>query len=967
MNPLFQHLRRLTAAAVVLFLLAAMTPPVLADAAQEPFRCLTLEELQDKFPEGKYWNGGDPDRWTETPCTHHGNCPNGGGCGCNSFMGLSIQCMGFAEKLGYDATGFNPRENKNGWYTYKSSSALQNLKPGDIVRRNGHSMYVIGVDGENVTIADCNSKDRSCNIRWGGTVTKSNLSVNFEEVRSAPFPLALSYSDLCQRYSSNGIVTISQEATLYSSPCTTQIQEDSIPVTTAPAGSQWGVTRLYLNPAGEYWYKTNYAGTTCYLYAGNGTFAGSPGKVAISGVSAPVDQAQGVGFPIQGQISTATLALTKVGAYIYENSTNTLIMPSEDTPAGKYSYSIYGSVVDKQLTFGALELGNYTYAIKAWVENHHANGGNLTVEENEVLLYQSTFSVHTKPCSHSFTAINDGQSLQAYRCSKCSYGYTVTVYATDYMALCQRYLSHGTVTVCADTSLYTLPSQNQGGSQVLCAAPSGSQWQVTGLVANSQGQYWYESVYHNLSCYLFAGDGLFQPDNGSITISGVSAPDDTYFRSGFPIAGVISSDTLPLTRVGAYIYEGSTDKLILSSEDTPTGHYSYSIRNNTVDKQLTFGSLAMGSYIYAIKASVTNHHANGGTLTAEETEVLLYESTFAVNTSNCSHSYQSQETAAATCTQMGLTTHTCSDCGYAYTVTVFPNGKHSYGDWMTELAPTYAEKGLQSRTCVHCGAVESQSLPLLQNPVTQWNITLGDSIGVSFRVTAGADIQVTVDGEETPCTVQEDVVTVKLAATQMTDAIALRVDGVTLPETYSVRQYAQTILSGDYDDATKALVEAMLLYGGAAQAYFEHNTQSLASEGLSGELPVPERKVAARLSGKLDNLSYYGATLLHENKIAVRIYFQGSLKGLTFTVNGTAVAPAEKDGMYYVEVAQINPQALADAVTVTVTDGSSVMTVRYSPMDYIVRMYYRADSQAATKTLVQALYGYHLAAKAYTA
>lgn len=148
---------------------------------------LNLSQLQQKFPHGKYWNGGNSDSYTSSPCNHHGSCRYNGSCGCNSFLGLSIQCMGYAEKLGYDATGYNPRNNSNGWYTYTSSSALDSLKPGDIVRykNDKHSIYVTGVNGDTVTYTDCNS-DGHCIIRWNATISKSTLRSSFTYVRSAP-------------------------------------------------------------------------------------------------------------------------------------------------------------------------------------------------------------------------------------------------------------------------------------------------------------------------------------------------------------------------------------------------------------------------------------------------------------------------------------------------------------------------------------------------------------------------------------------------------------------------------------------------------------------------------------------------------------------------------------------------------------------------------------------------------------
>ena len=71
--------------------------------------------------------------------------------------------------------------------------------------------------------------------------------------------------------------------------------------------------------------------------------------------------------------------------------------------------------------------------------------------------------------------------------------------------------------------------------------------------------------------------------------------------------------------------------------------------------------------------------------------------------------------------------------------------------------------------------------------------------------------------------------------------------------------------------------------------------------------------------------------------------------------------------MYYIDVADINPQDLDDTLNVVVTDGESSLAVQYSPLIYISRMYHKSGSDAANKTMVQAMYNYHLAAKAYLA
>lgn len=261
----------------------------------------------------------------------------------------------------------------------------------------------------------------------------------------------------------------------------------------------------------------------------------------------------------------------------------------------------------------------------------------------------------------------------------------------------------------------------------------------------------------------------------------------------------------------------------------------------------------------------------------------------------------------------------------------------------------------------------------LTGNVLRWGVTLNDQIAVGFDMAIDAEdeIAVTVDGTDASFAkkANEDGtyrITVSLAAAQMTDAIAISVNGTALSNTYSVREYADVILDGAYDDVTKNLVKSMLVYGGAAQTYFDYNTGSMANEGIASTLPTPEGENVLTTSGQISGLAFYGATLLCKEKTAVRLYFNGSIEGVSFAANGKAVDAAQKDGKSYVEIAGINPAQLGNKITLTATKGSETITVTYSPLTYILRMYSKEASVAELKTLVQALYGYYQAAVAYT-
>jgi len=254
-----------------------------------------------------------------------------------------------------------------------------------------------------------------------------------------------------------------------------------------------------------------------------------------------------------------------------------------------------------------------------------------------------------------------------------------------------------------------------------------------------------------------------------------------------------------------------------------------------------------------------------------------------------------------------------------------------------------------------------------------WNITLGDDIGVNFYLNStDYTVTTTLNGEEVAPIISQNVATVNVAAAQMTDIIGLTVKnaGETVhTDEYSVCEYAQYLLNGNYSAGTKHMVKTMLDYGAKAQTYFDYKTENLANAGyeLNKEAVIPSETEEMTISGSIAGGSFYGATLVFRNKVAVRYYFNitGAIDGYTFTANGQSCDAQQAGDRYYVEVANINPQELDKAVALTVSDGTDTMEISYSPMNYIVRMSAKEDTSDALKSLLSAMYGYHAAAKAF--
>ena len=93
----------------------------------------TIDALRQKYPQDSTWNG--------------------------SFE-FATECAGFARLMFYEYYGFSPNK-------LEKSYDLNSLKPGDILRYDGngtgsvgHEVWVLGVNGDNITVVECN---------WGGT------------------------------------------------------------------------------------------------------------------------------------------------------------------------------------------------------------------------------------------------------------------------------------------------------------------------------------------------------------------------------------------------------------------------------------------------------------------------------------------------------------------------------------------------------------------------------------------------------------------------------------------------------------------------------------------------------------------------------------------------------------------------------------------------------------------------------
>ena len=251
--------------------------------------------------------------------------------------------------------------------------------------------------------------------------------------------------------------------------------------------------------------------------------------------------------------------------------------------------------------------------------------------------------------------------------------------------------------------------------------------------------------------------------------------------------------------------------------------------------------------------------------------------------------------------------------------------------------------------------------PVQAAEVLQWGITLNDGISVSFQVSG--DAQFTVGGEPVEATKENGLYTIKLAAPQLTEEITVTADGVNAG-TYTARDYLEGLIQGEYPAELKALALSLLHYGAAAQTYFGYNTGNLANAGYEDTYTDPGIPPSESLTVTGSGPTFYAASLVYRDKIAIRFYFIGSIEGYSFTVDGTALSPVASGDMHYIEVPSISPDALDRQVELVASDGVNSLAVSYSPLIYISRQC--ATGSEELKPLLKALYAYHLQAKNYT-
>lgn len=166
---------------------AQMAPASLAESSlvetvsAEEEALAALNDLREVFPEGMYWNHMGVEDWdeftvTDTPCQHDLYWD----AYCNGYSGgiqelfpqfePMEQCLGFTALLSDLVFGEDAPVNTFTDYTL--------LRPGDHIRLelSEHSMTVLTVEEDGITVVECNSDYEHCRISWDRFLSWEDLA-----------------------------------------------------------------------------------------------------------------------------------------------------------------------------------------------------------------------------------------------------------------------------------------------------------------------------------------------------------------------------------------------------------------------------------------------------------------------------------------------------------------------------------------------------------------------------------------------------------------------------------------------------------------------------------------------------------------------------------------------------------------------------------------------------------------------
>ena len=681
--------KRLLACLLAVVMLVGVAPIAdIGGAAIKASAGYTLEQLKSEYPQDSSWKG---------------SYDNASSCHGWALM--------VADKFyGFSSTDQNRCRNWSKTYNYN------NVKSGDVIRhpssQGGHTAWVIGVSGENLTLAECNFPSNGV-IHWGTrTVTKSYL-----------YSLKVQYTG--ETY------TLSAPYDMYdpshSTPAVPDIAFFNI---TKADNSDAGLSGDVPTLSGQYkyWFKKNTDETNYYI-----------------------------NLYIDDKLVRDHDSTDSSGFYSYIVDTS-LYSNGEHIMKLDYTYPSGCVTVEKKFVVnnGIIYFGISTPDNGDW---------SLTDIETPTISgdYKFWFKKLNSDTNYYVNIFVDNQLVLDHGTVDDA-GYVSYVVNSAYYRNgaheIKAVLAHSTG---AETAVKKFNVEN-GIIYFGISTPDNADWSLTDVetpTISGEYKFWFKKLNSDTNYYVnIFVDNQLVLDHGTVDDAGYVSyvVNSAYYSNGtHEIKAVLAHSTGAETAVKKFTVSNTKYTVTFNANGG-----SCSTASKSVISGSTYGTLPTPTRAgYTFDGWYTS--ATGGTKITSSTKVTATGNHTLYAHWTCNHSYTSQIVTAATCSSTGTKKYTCKTCGNTYTETIAKDannhtggtelknaksatcgeagytgdtcckgcsavltkgsvipaaGSHSFGAWKQTKAPTCTAKGEKTRTCSVCGKTETLAVDKLAHTYT---------------------------------------------------------------------------------------------------------------------------------------------------------------------------------------------------------------------------------------------------------
>lgn len=205
--------------------------------------------------------------------------------------------------------------------------------------------------------------------------------------------------------------------------------------------------------------------------------------------------------------------------------------------------------------------------------------------------------------------------------------------AKDYADLCETYPTSFEALVYQEAQLMSQPCTEQvdEASELLDSLAPGQKLQISGLLKNEEGEYWYKTE-GDVSGYVRAETvqvSRFLYDD--VTVENIKAPSALRQGRSFNIKGQIETGSNGIYSVRSQVFSlnDETQEPVFTTADLVESDH-YSLKNSNISDDLAFRELPLGSYRFELAAVIGSYYVGLGQLQVHWETVSLWNSEFQV-------------------------------------------------------------------------------------------------------------------------------------------------------------------------------------------------------------------------------------------------------------------------------------------------------------------------------------------------